>query len=259
MTERAITLLRDHVTTPDYPGIVLAYGGDMTTGAEEIMHNELAANSDVLSIDAILECYDAMHAQVTALAKEFRRVFIPCATGNHGRLTKKSWTKGRSGTNTDFLLYAMLARNFAKDRRVEFLLPAGHDVRYKVFDHRYLLTHGDKLGTSGGDGIIGALGPIMRGDAKKRARNGNIGAAYDTMLIGHYHQYIFMPGRVIVNGCLVGHDEYAESMGFAVRAPEQGLWMTHPEHGITISMPVKIDAGLDLACKEGSDWISWAK
>ena len=35
----------------------------------------------------------------------------------------------------------------------------------------------------GGDGMVGALGPILRGDHKKRSRNGQIGLEYDTMLL----------------------------------------------------------------------------
>jgi hypothetical protein len=40
-----------------------------------------------------------------------------------------------------------------------------NDVHYRVYALRFLFNHGDTLGVKGGDGIIGAIGPIMRGEA----------------------------------------------------------------------------------------------
>jgi hypothetical protein len=68
------------------------------------------------------------------------------------------------------------------------------DCAFNIFGHRYLLTHGDSLGTKGGDGIIGALGPIMRGTLKTHRSEAQIGRDFDTLLIGHWHQYITLPG-----------------------------------------------------------------
>src|SRR5690606_25249861 len=89
----------------------------------------------------------------------------------------------------------------------------------------------------GGDGIIGALGPIIRGDHKKRSRNAQIDLSYDTMLLGHYHTYTHLT-RLIVNGSLKGYDEYAYESSFGFEPPQQALWMTHPKYGITYRMPV---------------------
>ena len=58
--------------------------------------------------------------------------------------------------------------------------------------------------------MIGALGPIIRGDHRKRSRNAQIDMEYDTMLCGHWHQLIQIE-RLIVNGSLKGYDEYAYS------------------------------------------------
>ena len=45
------------------------------------------------------------------------------------------------------------------DPRIRFAIPDGPDCLYQVFNHRYLLTHGDQF--RGGDGLIGCLGPIV--------------------------------------------------------------------------------------------------
>jgi hypothetical protein len=44
-----------------------------------------------------------------------------------------------------------------------------------------------------------------------------------------------------VNGSLKGYDEYAYTNNFPFEPPTQALWLTHPEFGITISMPVFVD------------------
>jgi hypothetical protein len=159
-------------------------------------------------------------------------------TGNHGRNTRKPRAKSRNYSNFDWLLYQFLARHFADDKRIQFYIPDGSDAHWTVFGHRYCMTHGDQF--RGGDGMIGALGPIIRGDHKKRSRNGQIDLGYDTLLLGHWHQLIQLQ-RLIVNGSLKGYDEYAAANNFSFEQPQQALWLTHSERGITFSMPVHVE------------------
>ena len=105
--------------------------------------------------------------------------------------------------------------------------------------------------------MIGALGPIIRGDHKKRSRNAQVDRPYDTMLLGHWHQLIQLQ-RLIVNGSLKGYDEYASQNNFSYEIPRQALWFTHPKHGITISMPVNVDEAKARSTAEKA-WVSWAK
>jgi hypothetical protein len=44
------------------------------------------------------------------------------------------------------------------------------------------------LGVKGGDGIIGAIGPIMRGEIKKSGQSAALGLEYDINIMGHWHQ-----------------------------------------------------------------------
>ena len=129
----------------------------------------------------------------------------------------------------------MLAREFANDKRVTVLVSDGTDVNYSIYGHKYLLTHGDQF--SGGDSIIGAIGPVTRGDSKKRNRESQIGRPYDTLICGHFHQLVIMK-KIIINGSLKGYDEYAYAHNFPFEQPQQAMWLTHPEHGITFNMPI---------------------
>lgn len=234
LAERAVRLLEIIDPKMGYPGLVLVLGGDMISGN---IHDELTATNELNTMPTVLDLYGALVGFIGAMADKFGRVFLPCVTGNHGRDTHKIWNKDRHHTSFDWLLYQFLAKHFEKDKRVTFLIPDGPDAYYKVYGHRYLLTHGDQF--RGGDGMIGALGPIIRGDHKKRSRNAQIDMAYDTLLMGHWHQYIQL-ARLVVNGSLKGYDEYAYSNNFGFEDPQQALWITHPKYGITYRMPVYV-------------------
>lgn len=244
-----IDLLNNHMVNPRYQGIVFALGGDMCSGD---IHEELMATNEVEIMPTVIDLFGVLSWCIATLADQFGKVFVPCVSGNHGRNTHKIRAKGRNYTSFDWLLYCFLAKRFENDKRISFLIPNGPDALYKVFEHRYLLTHGDQF--RGGDGMIGALGPIIRGDHKKRSRQTQIGAAYDTMLLGHWHQLIQLQ-RLIVNGSLKGYDEYAFSNNFGYEPPRQALWITHPVHGITFSMPVNVD---EPRPAPQANWVSWA-
>jgi hypothetical protein len=231
----AVHLLKIISPKLDYPGIVLPLGGDNISGN---IHEELAATNEINSMPAVLDLYGVLVGVIENLADIFKRVFVPCVGGNHGRDTHKIWNKDRNNTSFDWLLYRFLAKHFENDKRVTFFIPDGPDAYYRIYGHRYLLSHGDQF--RGGDGMVGALGPIMRGDHKKRSRNAQIDMEYDTMVIGHWHQYIHLT-RLIVNGSLKGYDEYAYNNNFGFEPPQQAVWLTHPKYRITYRMPVYVD------------------
>jgi len=229
---RTIGLCFEHMTKPDYPGIVVNLGGDLVSGD---IHDELVESNELTSAQTLIDIVGALSWALEQLADRFGRVWVVAVAGNHGRMTKKPRAKNRAFTNFDWVIAQLLQRHFVKDKRFSWLIPEGSDAWYRVYSHRYLLTHGDQF--RGGDGIIGALGPILRGDTKKRARNSNLDLGYDTMLLGHWHQYLSLR-RVIVNGALKGYDEYAAQNNFAFEPPIQALWFTHPRYGMTAAWPI---------------------
>jgi hypothetical protein len=249
--ETAIHLCRILDRDMRYPGIVVPLGGDMVSGA---IHEELRASNEIPTMPTVLDLVDNLVPAIKTLADTFGAVFLPCVSGNHGRDTMKIYAKGRNHTSFDWLLYQFLARAMAHDKRVTFYIPEGSDALYKVYNHKYLLSHGDQF--RGGDGMIGSLGPIMRGDHKKRSRNAQINMGYDTMVIGHFHQRIAL-NRLIVNSCLKGYDEYAYTNNFPFEQPSQNMWITNPRYGITYSFPVYVDPNSKVRTE--SAWVSLPK
>jgi predicted phosphodiesterase len=236
--ESTVDLLRSHIVSPGgYPGIVVALAGDMVSGG---IHPELMATDELPPIAATIDLRDHLVAAIKILADEFGRVFVPCVDGNHDRNTRKPQAKSRAYHSYGWMLYCMLERAFQDDERVTVQVSEETDLLYDCAGLRYLLTHGDSMGVKGGNGIIGALGPIMRGYKKTAASMAAVGRGFDVIVMGHWHQYLALRD-VRVNGTLKGYDEYARQQRFHYEPPSQSLWMTHPTHGITISMPVLAD------------------
>jgi hypothetical protein len=258
LVKHTIDLLFNHMVNPTYPGIVLVLGGDMFSGD---IHEELAESNEQSTMESLIDLFGVMIWVIESLLDYFPRIFIPCVTGNHGRMTRKPRHKNRVYTNFDWLLYQLLQKHFhpgggKKDERVSFQISDGSDAYFRIYDHRYLLTHGDQF--RGGDGVIGPLGPIIRGDHRKRTRQSQIDQDYDTLLLGHFHQLMQLR-RVIVNGSLKGYDEYAWAGNFPFEEPRQALWLTHPKHGITISMPVHVSDDENKEAPKETEWVSIAK
>lgn len=218
-----------------YPGIVLPLGGDMVSGN---IHEELAATNDINTMPTVLDLYEHLVPAISLLADKFGNVFIPCVSGNHDRDTKKIWSKDRNHTSFGWLLYQFLALRFETDQRVEFYIPDGSDALYRIYNTRYLLTHGDQF--RGGDGIIGPLGPVTRGEQKKNTRNAAVGQDYDVMEFGHFHKRM-LTARLRGNGSLKGYDEFAHNNNFGFELASQNFWVTHPDHGITWDIPIYRD------------------
>lgn len=254
LVESIIDLAFNHMTKPNYPGIVICLGGDMISGN---IHEELRDTQGYIQKD-LLDLQEQLITALTTIADKFGRVFVPCVIGNHGRTTLKPRHKGRAYESYEWNLYNQLERHFKNDKRFQFLIPGETDAYFSVLGHRFLLTHGDTLGVHGGDGIIGCLGPIARGAFKVGRSESQIGRDFDTMVIGHWHTYTPRGDGipVIVNGALKGYDEYARlAMRIPYTRPSQALWFVHEKYGITAQWQIY----LDKLRKTDNEWLRFQK
>jgi hypothetical protein len=250
LVERLISLCFSHRVNPTYPGLVVCLGGDMLSGD---IHQELAETNAAPTIASVVDLQNVIAAALETLLERFERILVPCVVGNHGRATHKPRAKSRVHTSYEWLLYQNLAGRFRNDPRITFLIPNETDAHFRVYGHRYLLTHGDSLGVSGGCGIIGTIGPIMRGTFKVSRSEAQIGRDFDTILMGHWHQLLWLRG-CIVNGSLKGYDEYARLFLRApFEAPQQALWWHHPERGIHFRTEIQVESRKFSP----APWIEW--
>ncbi|MFG1370675.1 hypothetical protein V5F32_00700 [Xanthobacter oligotrophicus] len=251
LMENIIRIARDH-GPGRYPGIVINLLGDIVSGG---LHPELAKTDALEVLPAALRARDILVWAFERMIEAFGHVYVPCAAGNHGRNTLKPEYKRYIYKNYDWLIYELLVRHFSGRPEIRFDIRESNEVRYRVFGQRYLAMHGDMLGVKGGDGIIGSIGPIMRGEVKTRGQAASSGRDYDVLVIGHWHQELWLP-RAIVANALKGFDEFAR---LALRAipsePSQPLWFVHPRRGITSRWNVRVEAPPERAGV--SEWVSW--
>jgi hypothetical protein len=240
LVENNLDLCFNHMTGDrDYPGLVIQLIGDIISG---MLHPELERTDEGDIPEQIIWVVDVLADALATLLKHFKAIQVVCAPGNHGRVfDKKPPSKKYVTRNADWLIYQILERTFKSDPRITFYTPKSGEALYRVYGHRYMAVHGDDLGVRGGDGIIGAIGPIMRGEIKMRTSSAQIGRDYDTLCMGHWHQRLLLP-RAIVNNTLKGYDEFARRFLRAVFSePSQNLWFTHPKHGITAHWEVFVE------------------
>ena len=246
----------------DYPGIIVCLGGDMVGGD---IHEELARSNDMAPLRAVEFMTDILCAGIEHMASKFGKVYVPCVVGNHGRTTRKPPFKGITDFNYDYALYMNIIRYFNKgaiggynvpNKFVHIDAPESADVHFKSYGTRYMLSHGDNIGVKGGDGIIGSIGPIMRGSIKLGQQSHKIGVDFDELVLCHWHRCLWLPG-VTVNNALKGFDEYA---ALKLRAdpttPSQSLWFNHPQWGTTAKWEIFLEGKIKVATPD-KKWASW--
>jgi len=235
VVNKAISLTNNYFRNPQYSGAVMIFGGDMVSGN---IHDELRETNGALIMDVVLDLTRILTEQIVKVRDVFGKVYIPCVVGNHGRLDKKPRAKGGVKDNFDWLIYKIVQQNFANDKRVTVDVSDGFDKRFDVFSHRFLLTHGNQF--KAGNAIAGPVMGWKRGELKKKKNYENIGNAFDTMIMGHFHSLTYANG-LIVNGSTKGMDEWCWSMNFEFERPQQALWIVNPDGNITYKMEVFAD------------------
>jgi hypothetical protein len=236
MVERTVDLCRSHTVNPDYPGIIYARGGDMISGD---IHQELRETNDLQSIPAVLDLVENEAAAIRVLVDKFGKVHVISVPGNHGRTTIKPHAKRFVETNYDYLIACMLEREFRADKRVTFYTPMSGDARFAVYGWWFLLTHGDRIGSSGGQGFIGPAATITRGMKKLVDYYTTLGQHVDWVLMGHFHTRLELEYG-FSNGSLPGYSEFAKQFRMRPSPPEQWLFFVHPARGITTRWPIQL-------------------
>jgi predicted phosphodiesterase len=233
--EKVIVLSRDFVSGVEIEGIFIPATGDLLSGD---IHAELKeSNEDVLYSSAD-HWIDQLIAGVKTFADEFGKVHVAAVVGNHGRSTLKPVFKNRPRSNIEWLMWRQVARYFEQDDRVTVQVSDSMDLTVAIYETNYLLTHGDQY--KGGTGISGAMSPLMLGQHRKAVRQLAANDPIDIMVVGHFHQYITLPG-LIMGGSMKGYDEYAYGHNLRPERAQQAFWVTSPEYGPTIHAPVHVE------------------
>jgi hypothetical protein len=235
--DKVVTLPRDYVNGVSIEGLIIPATGDLFTGE---IHEELKESNYERVLETVLNAQEPILAGMQLLEREYDGVEVDAVVGNHGRQAKKSVFKGRVYDNFEWLFWSIIRDRLA-DRGSDVVVnvSTSMDMNISVYERNYLLTHGDQF--KGGTGISGAFAPLSLGSHRKGKRQSAAGMPMETMIIGHLHQLINIPG-VIMGGTMKGMDEFAFGINVPPADAAQALWITTPERAQTIWMPVYLQS-----------------
>jgi transposase-like protein len=246
--KRAIALAAKHVDKAR--GGVVFLGGDFVSGW---LHEELIRGDYCSPLQAVAWCVSRLTHALRTLRDAWGRLFVVGVSGNHGRLTRRPPGAGHSHQAFDWLIYVLVAealRERPEDRRtIEISVPDAGEQIVPVAGTRYHLMHGHQLGVKGGDGIIGALGPITRGAVKVGGANRSLGQDADILVIGHYHTTLWLP-RAIVGGTLRGYSAWDRTQRYGWEPASQLLWFSHPRWGA--NSPIRVFLQDEISATEAA-------
>jgi hypothetical protein len=225
MIDKTIALAGENTGATDFPGIVYLRGGDAISGE---IHDELAETNDLSAVPAVRLVHQQEREGIKRLRDKFGKVRVISLPGNHGRTTFKPHAKGAVERNFETLLSWWLADSLAYDPNITFWTPHSVDALFEVEGWNGLLSHGDKMGSRGGQGFIGPAATIARGHQKLFQNWTATGKSVDFILTGHLHTSLKLE-RGFANGSLVGYGEYARDLRCLPDAAKQWLLFFHRE------------------------------
>jgi hypothetical protein len=237
LVDATLDLSMNHLPKNRYDGLVYLRLGDQVSGN---IHQELRETNELSAIPAVRSLVGVESVGLRKLADAFGKVHVVSVPGNHGRVEIKPPSK-RAADNFDTISSWWLESIFAGDPRLTWQTPNSIDATFKVYGRTYLATHGDRIGSRGGEGFIGPAATIMRGMKRTFDQYAKTGVALDKMFVGHFHTAYDL-GYGWCNGSLPGYSEYARGGRMTPEPAVQWLLMFHPKWGETSAWKIRVDA-----------------
>lgn len=236
LIERTIDLSENHVGNATFPGIFYCRGGDAISGE---IHAELQKTNDLSACPAVKWLVRHEREGIKRLRAKFGRVRVYSIPGNHGRTTFKPESKGYVDSNFETVIAWWLETLFEDDPAVEFVTPASGDAYFEALGWHVLMSHGDRMGSRGGQGFIGPAATIARGHKKLFDNFTRTGRPVDYVLTGHLHTSLKL-SLGYANGALAGYSEYARDLRADPEPAQQWLLYIHEKRGVSAKYEVQV-------------------
>lgn len=218
-------LATKHWSGPPPARIMLILGGDMVAGE---IHAELAKTNEAKALPAVRDLVAHLVAAIRLLrAAVTCPIDIISLAGNHGRSTMKPESKQSAETSYDNLVSDFLEASLRGEPGLTFHVPMSPDALFSVYGWRLLATHGDRIGSRGGQGFVGVAATAARGFKKVMQDYASRSIPLDLILIGHFHTALQLE-EGFVNGSLVGFSEYSRDGRFRPAPARQLFLSIHP-------------------------------
>ena len=185
LTNKTIQYCKKH----DISHLNIELLGDMVSGT---IHTGVRVQQEEDIIQQIIDCAELLSNMVNDLAEHIENVTVYSVYGNHGR-TEPNKHDAINRENYERLIYYFM-KNRVKG--VRFIDSQGEDfIKYYDFGKTFVISHGDK------DKQASAI------EAYSKMLGEQVGEVH----LAHWHEFKEV-GNVIVNGSVVGSDDYAVSI-----------------------------------------------
>lgn len=246
LIRKTLDICQHHTGKPHAKRFIYLRGGDMVSGD---IHQELRETNAAMSVGQVVDLVEHEAAGIQMIRDAGYEVEVASVPGNHGRTTIKPQSKGYVETNFDTLSAWMLEREFKGDKGVRFYTPSSGDALFRIYGWQFCMTHGDRIGSRGGQGFIGAAATIARGMKRVYEYYGKLGTQLDYILTGHFHSAMELEWG-FANGSLPGMSEYARDFRATPARPSQLLFFVHPHTGVTSRWPIYLAPPVKLGTSE---------
>lgn len=177
---------------------------------------------------------------INHLRRSFTKITVHCTAGNHDRMIHKQ-SKDRAMIDRDDSLvhpvFYFLSLYFNGKSNVEVSVPKTPYIDVTIQGHRLWGSHGDVLVNLPNPAKNLSTSKLEMQLNKINASEREVGKQpYDIFCFGHIHQPCHLMttvgDHVIVNGCLVGLDQFAFNAGCAFTSvPTQTIFEVSKEYG----------------------------
>ncbi len=206
--------------------------GDIVSG---YIHDELAETGEGNIMDWTVNGAYIIAQLVREFLQTVPAISLVGVVGNHGRVYKGPVRFKERYVNWDYVTYqyiSMFLRDEAKAGRVTFNFPQSFWTVEKICGWNWLVLHGDNIKSWAGIPWYG----IERAIKKLKELMAVQKEFVDYIALGHFHNQgtlDMMRGQVIINGSVMGGDEYSIGKMYSTSSARQWLGGIHPRTGIT--------------------------
>lgn len=185
LTNKTIQYCKKH----DISNLNIELLGDEIAGT---IHTSVRVQQEEDIIQQIIDCAELLSNMVNDLAEHVESVTVYSVYGNHGR-TESNKHDAINRENYERLIYYFM-KNRVKG--VRFIDSQGEDfIKYYDFGKTFVISHGDKDKQASAIEVYSKM----------------LGEQVGEVHLAHWHEFKEI-GNVIVNGSVVGSDDYAVSI-----------------------------------------------
>lgn len=218
--------------------IILCLGGDLISGN---IHPELEQTNLPAVPATVREVGEHIAGGVIMLRNTVKcPIRIYSVPGNHGRMTMKPQSKGRSAGSLDLLAtdFAEATTRGARLKDVTWYKAQSPDCYFSTYGWHWLLTHGDAMGgRGGGTGFIGPMATIIKGHRKLVDTSWRTAKPVHFVLTAHFHT----TGKTTfgwANGSVCSYGEYARDLRADPEPSRQNMLIVNAHYGVIQEQPL---------------------